>query len=282
MIPPGIFFECCTRMIDKYDVSRPFYRDGWLYATNGRILVRSRIDPQDVGDLNTGRKLPNPMRIIESTEGLVGQPVPLPEADEFEPCSLCDGLDNFRCPDCHGEGRVLAEHGVPIHDDPEIRLAAHYVAMLRRHGVSTVNVFVSPDGTSQQVEFEGPDFEGCLMPVADDDDDDQPKEKASMTSREALAALVDQIVDEVDREERADCSDDQLTGGFDLKGCYRLDENRRVGKRKATRDHMQEALQEDPQSIRKQEDYRKLAPFWGTGMTKEQAVAAYEADKLQG
>jgi hypothetical protein len=180
MIPHGIFFECCTRLSDKFDLSQPFHRDGWLYATDGRILVRSRIDPQDVGNLNTGRKLPNPMKLIESSDGLAGQPVPLPEADEIEPCFLCDGPGDIRCPHCQGNGWVLAWYGVPIHDHPDIRLAAHYVGMLRRHGVSTVNVYVSPDGTNLPVKFMGPEFEGCLMPlmVADEDDDDEDDDES--------------------------------------------------------------------------------------------------------
>jgi hypothetical protein len=113
-------------MIDKYDVSRPFYRDGWLYATNGRILVRSKIDLENVRDLNTGRKLPDHSLIVESTNGLEGLPVPLPNAPEFKRCRACVGPGNFRCPDCHGDGRLLAQYKVPVHDQPEVFLASHW------------------------------------------------------------------------------------------------------------------------------------------------------------
>jgi hypothetical protein len=179
MIPPGIFFECCTRLSNKFELSQPFHREGWLYATNGSILVRSRIDPQHVGNLNTGRRLPNPMSVIESSDGLAGQSVPLPEADEFMPCLECDGPGNERCQHCHGNGSVLAGYSVPIHDNPQIRLAVHYVGMLRRHGVDTIKVYGSFNGKSLPVRFEGPDFEGCLMPlmITDEDDDEDDDEE---------------------------------------------------------------------------------------------------------
>jgi hypothetical protein len=148
MIPNGIFFECCTRYGGKFDLSYPFHRDGWLYATNGWILVRCRIDPQEVVGLNDGRKLPNPTSTIEMTDRLQGWSVPLPDVKEFE--------DN---------GRNLNLEGVRIHENPKIYLASHYIAMLRRHGVNTVKVYMSPDGSPVPVSFEGPGFEGRLMPM---------------------------------------------------------------------------------------------------------------------
>jgi hypothetical protein len=177
MIPPGIFFECCTRLNSKFDLSRPFHREGWLYATDGRILVRSRIDPREVGTLNAGRKLPNPISMIASVDGHEGRSVPLPDVTEFVPCQGCEGQGDPRCPHCGGNGRYPALAGVRIHDDPDVALACHYVAMLRRHAVEAVDIHATADEV-HPVTFRGPDFEGWLMTmtrvsIPDDDDADE-------------------------------------------------------------------------------------------------------------
>jgi hypothetical protein len=67
----------------------------------------------------------------------------------------------------------------------------------------------------------------------------------------SLMALVDETADEVDRESLADTPDDQLDpDGVDMEGEYRLGDGRRVAKRMATRDHMQEALRLDDDRLR--------------------------------
>jgi hypothetical protein len=179
MIPPGIFFEVCTRLLGRFDASRPFHRDGWLWATDGRIVVRCRIDPQEVGTLNAGRRLPDPTGTIRDLEGRQGRSVPLPAVDEFEPCRQCGGPGDSSCALCDGHGRVPLRRSVRISDDPDITLSSHYVAMLRRNGVEAVDVYA---GAKLPVFFREPGdgFEGWLMPTTsigredlDDEDFDE-------------------------------------------------------------------------------------------------------------
>jgi hypothetical protein len=88
---------------------------------------------------------------------------------------------------------------------------------------------------------------------------------------------------------------------FNLEGCYALDAERRIGRRYARLEHIEEALGYDllcleapngaskrkrrelEQAIaRKREELEKLRPYWGPGVTKEEAIGAYEAAQQEG
>lgn len=98
---------------------------------------------------------------------------------------------------------------------------------------------------------------------------------------------VDKIADDVDRESIRDPEPDSPTlPGFDLDGEYRCGASVRIAKRLARLDHADMAMAIDDTNlksvleanVRKREELTRLRPFWGQGMTKAAAVAAYQAE----
>lgn len=100
----------------------------------------------------------------------------------------------------------------------------------------------------------------------------------------ALEGLVDGAVNHIDKAFIGPSSSSQLEL-FPLQGDYALDEDRRVAKRYARAEHMEAVLRIDDQNRdrvleanqRKHREYTALLPYWGPGVSKEQAVNAYRA-----
>jgi hypothetical protein len=112
---------------------------------------------------------------------------------------------------------------------------------------------------------------------------------SQMSVREAgYREFVDGIAREVDEECTRSCFDEPSGPypEFDLEGAYKLDAERRVGKRKALLQHMEQALaykfsgfgEPNAAIALMREELEKLRPYWGPGVTKEEAVRAYMAD----
>jgi hypothetical protein len=98
----------------------------------------------------------------------------------------------------------------------------------------------------------------------------------------------DKAVDHVDAEEtgpQRPAHHQPFLPGFDTEGSMALGKGRRIGKADAQFDHEVEWLNLSEKNVldaeaahqRKVEEFEKLKPYWRTGMTKREAIAAYLA-----
>jgi hypothetical protein len=82
----------------------------------------------------------------------------------------------------------------------------------------------------------------------------------------------------------------KMARNFDLIGTYALDENQRIDRQFARIEHQEEAIafaEEQPAETQfsypeyylalLREEVELLRPYWGPGVTKQQAVEAYRA-----
>ena len=89
---------------------------------------------------------------------------------DFIECDCCGARSNLTrngkavtvdCEGCDGKGSKYNDEALKVCAEPKMHLMGRYVAILRRHGVTTVKVFNS----KQPVAFEGDGFSGLLMPM---------------------------------------------------------------------------------------------------------------------
>lgn len=102
----------------------------------------------------------------------------------------------------------------------------------------------------------------------------------------AFDGLVDWAIERINKDStHEDGSEQPCLPGFDLEGVYKLGGNLRIGKRHAQRHHAETALAIDDANLasvtianqRKHDELNLLAKYWLPGMTKAEAVAAYQA-----
>ncbi len=159
-----IFEECCAKEIDQRRATHlPFYRDGYLYATDGRVCVRMRQDGEDTsGSPNTSTIGWPDDEHKYGREAVALPQVSIPErvicpeckGKKVATCSECNGAGELECPecehvglcrDCAGTGKTECDecdaHGKARQTSVEtIKLASgygladHYVALLNKHG----------------------------------------------------------------------------------------------------------------------------------------------------
>lgn len=115
------------------------------------------------------------------------------------------------------------------------------------------------------------------------------REALSPFRGDAYDGFVDHVADQVDKDATREATPEQLVfegEGWDLGGEYRLSSGRRVAKRLALLEHMEEMIANDEQNVavvlaassRKHQELARLRPYFGPGVTKEDAVAAYRSD----
>ncbi len=121
----------CDSNISRFDLSRPFVRDGWLYATDGRILIRIPSSRPDTNDRPLPKTVANIMldfaeciewhpwpgkayitcytRTCWRCRGLrrVGEDVHVCKGCECGECSGGKGVGGSECPECDGEGAIM-------------------------------------------------------------------------------------------------------------------------------------------------------------------------------
>jgi len=178
-----IFFEVCGERSDRYDLSQPYAWGGFMYATNGHIMVRCK--RVDFGTDFCNGKVPDPSKIT-GDDGVPRRLLPIPECNESKPCDACDGSGlitsgllececgecfqiklngqnlAYDCLECAAKGSQPNDEAILVAESPKIYFQARYLALIRRHGVREFNVpFKYPDIAT----FSGDGFEGWLMPM---------------------------------------------------------------------------------------------------------------------
>lgn len=107
----------CSIDPTRQAIHQPWTRDGFTYATDGRILVRVPA----MADVPENEQAPNADRLwpMSSTWQVTGQPVPEHPPEPFStPCKECDGKGKWsetrgkrrvdsECTECDGTGSVV-------------------------------------------------------------------------------------------------------------------------------------------------------------------------------
>lgn len=188
-----IFKDCCAdRKSHRYDLTAPFVAGDYIVATDGPIMVRCpRGDT--VLDVDPERWLPDPRGIWEAVSKR-GETVSvtLPDVPGEAPCDVCkgtgivdtgillacDGIEYqihqhgkpiwYDCLECEGAKEIRSDEAVLVHKSG-YHLRAYYIAVLRRHGVMSVEIPLkrpkSWHDNLNACSFVGDGFEGWLMPI---------------------------------------------------------------------------------------------------------------------
>ena len=199
---PAIFRDCVAEYSSgpKFDMRYPQQIGDHIYATDGRILVRTAATPAAaalVPCLLPKRFPESAATAIRPRDTWHAEPTPLPSLGHLERCDYCDGTGHqpqrrCRCDDfdtpCHDRGIIPAGpcwdcDGTGIKDPREavvavredVHLSAYYLTVLARHNatlylpVATVDLSKSgsrvkvDDAAAIPVYFTVGDADGVLM-----------------------------------------------------------------------------------------------------------------------
>lgn len=186
-----IFADCVADEDGRYTLTEPWIRQGFIYATDGRIAVRQPITQPDTTDYGSPA---NAGQMFDDSK-LTGKAITLPDIGP-EPsaiCTDCKGRKPKKCGTCHGSGECACSvcdsqhtcgscdgHGkrpwcspcdgegtitrTPLSvalDDPdlEVGLADTFIWLLQRHGIETVQK--TQNGTG--FRFRKGTIEGLVM-----------------------------------------------------------------------------------------------------------------------
>ena len=139
---------CVDPDAQRYDLSKPFVRDGWRYATNGSICIRIRVEGEP-----------------DSTDGKY------PKADElFKGFGRCTrkwpkptGVGEVvQCPECGEDYVAYPTEVVGIR-----RIAAKYADPLYECGA----MFRPKGGADELLMFQIGEIQGIVMPKGKHSDD---------------------------------------------------------------------------------------------------------------
>lgn len=147
-----IFFDICKScdgVESRYDLTRPFVQRGYIFATDGRIAVMSKIDNIEYPPLSA--KGPDDLFSRFATQDRCLCQLP---ATKLVVCSEC--FDGCEC--CWWAGEAVSEH-VVIHG---IKINAAYLTLLKKHGVTEVYV---GENDSVPIRFQLHGVEGLLSPM---------------------------------------------------------------------------------------------------------------------
>lgn len=144
---------------ERYDVREPFVRDGYEYATDGRICIRRRSKKAS----EKVRKVPKPAPFFETV--LEFQPVPPPErGDDCMNCSHgqreCDSCGQMiQCKACNGSGAAYFWIG-------PFAVSGRYDRLIR----SLPDLHVAFDMDNECVRFRSGELEGALKCLGEPDE----------------------------------------------------------------------------------------------------------------
>ncbi len=170
-----IFNECCDPK-SPYDIKEPFRIREYVYATDGRICVRVRLDDPSIG---TPLRIP-PANILDWTPP-TSEELSLPEVSGsgLLECGICKGIGRVtlysdyeitpggteECWECEGAGyqRDLTQEPVGT-----AFFARRYISLLRSHGVTKIRIKTLSSTSTPSVHtpggyFSGEGFEGLLV-----------------------------------------------------------------------------------------------------------------------
>lgn len=134
-----IFADCVDTRGTRYGVDQPWVQDGFVYATDGKIIVR-----QKTRRANSRFKAPDGLMLFRSVE-LSSESVALPDIGPEQPKTLCPccggGFDGTDC---------IERKAEPVELGPGLAIADRYVWLLRRHGITEIQ---TDDGYSKGKRF---------------------------------------------------------------------------------------------------------------------------------
>lgn len=197
-----IFRDCCGTENSRYDLSTPWVHDGFVYATDGRIIVCSPANPEVISAFSAvpvgSRRLKDPASVY-GISGFLPEPLTLPDRQSFDPCDQCDGTGlvtertclacggsgieecnleyDHDCRVCEGlgtwpAGRCEACEGFGRGEGREKRvkigryyLSHYYCLLLGKHGATVFGTDEAAHDRSPLRFTAGPDVEGRVMPM---------------------------------------------------------------------------------------------------------------------
>lgn len=166
-----IFDECKAKELSRYAIDRTWVFGGHVYATDGRIVVRSKTDEPDTP--KEGHGWPPAYGLFTDTKRS-DKPLVMPSKCKpiVNSCRECNGCGEWycNCPDCANEhpcdscedGKVI-EWPVYIFADI-IALGGRYVDILVRHTCTAYPSAKKAKASPVYFTFDG--GEGLLMPVS--------------------------------------------------------------------------------------------------------------------
>ena len=192
---PAIFRDCVTDSSIRFCLEFPQLVGEYVYATDGRILVRSPAIPEVVELIPdiAPKKFPakSCTQLIGSRDDWDATPVSLPSLDHLERCTVCKGAGHRptrpcscemydedetpcrglgtipagQCWDCEGTG-IERPRVVSITLRPDVDLSVFYIRLLARH---EARVYLPSEANTpssiRPVYFTVEGVEGVVMPM---------------------------------------------------------------------------------------------------------------------
>jgi hypothetical protein len=112
---PPIVLACADPSCTRYPIGLPWHKDGYIYATDGVILVRTRVDEgadYSAYDFDKSRRSINATSCIGAWGGQSEEPADIPDPGERQhtPCRQCESTGLVcLCEEFRGEGRVTCD-----------------------------------------------------------------------------------------------------------------------------------------------------------------------------
>ncbi len=155
----------------RHAVTWPFWHRGFLYVTDGRIVIRT--PATDPGPFQ--RPPPVPVGDVFESLGVYGEAFPCPDPGDTRSARLCPDCDGTgrrrsgwrlfgsgRCGCCDGEGRIPGDRA-PVEIAPGLFVSARYIKPLFDAG-AMLRVRHETAG-ARPVMFNTGDCDGLVMPM---------------------------------------------------------------------------------------------------------------------
>jgi len=117
---PEIFREAVAPEVHTYSIGKPYIQNGYVYATDGTMMVRMPCPPEGVTGAATEGKLPCDDGFPWSASLYDSDPISVPALpeEEYVECPCCSGFGSHccgcSCDECAGLGREPVRIGVKV------------------------------------------------------------------------------------------------------------------------------------------------------------------------
>lgn len=93
----------CDPESSRYSIQKPWVKNGYTYATDGRVLVRvdTADEPDTVAEPGSGLRFPKADDILPPLAASESDWLPWPKV---EPCETCMASNKIPCIECDGHG----------------------------------------------------------------------------------------------------------------------------------------------------------------------------------